>query len=111
MFVSGYEYNAVSKLHYLRYFFHNNLFEKAMSEIITTYYSAREEKEIVHERESRPPIDPLKIEQTLKYLFYSTVIYSSYILYVVLGFIGQMNTECVKQLKAYRVKNRSRCLE
>lgn len=29
-----------------------------MSEIITTYYSAREEKEIVQERESRPPIDP-----------------------------------------------------
>lgn len=37
-----------------------------MSEIIglTTYYSAREEKEIVHEHESRPPIDPLKLEQT-----------------------------------------------
>lgn len=57
--MSDYEYKTS-----LCYFVHNNLFEKAMSAIITTYHSAREDKEIVHELESRPPIDPLKLEQT-----------------------------------------------
>lgn len=44
----------------------NNPFEKAMSEIIATYYSVRQDEEMVHEGESRPPIDPLKNRANIK---------------------------------------------